>query len=104
MRAKKTCHAGEPGTLGGPKAYYWPWGAKITFPYPVPFDLLGDRAIGWLDTIGYDADSGFRAALGNKGTQFIFKRKDGAIPDDVITGSLLYSSKIEHESNEEEKK
>ena len=81
------------------------WNSKITFPYPVPFNLLGDRAIGWLDTIGYDEESGFRAALGNKGTQFIFKRKeDLEIPEDVVKGSLLYSSPIEHESDEEEKK
>lgn len=80
------------------------WGGSVTLPYPVPFNLLGERAIGWLQTIGYDEESGLRAALGNKGTQFIFKkREETAIPNDVIAASLLYSSPLEHETDEEEK-
>jgi len=51
------------------------WNAKIVVPYPVPFKLLGDRAIGFLETIGYDPISGIRAAVGNKGTKFIFQKK-----------------------------
>jgi len=50
------------------------WNAKVVVPYPVPFKLLGDRAIGSLETIGYDPISGIRAAVGNKGTKFIFQK------------------------------
>lgn len=88
------------------------WGGKLTLPYPVPFNLLGDRAIGWLDTIGYDESTGFRAALGNKGTQFIFQRKtkDGSdepaeLSDLIIQASEMYASPItKHETDEEERK
>jgi hypothetical protein len=80
------------------------WGGSITLPYPVPFNLLGDRAIGWLDTIGYDEESGFRAALGNKGTQFIFQqREETEIPKDVVAASLLYSAPVLHETEDEER-
>ena len=79
------------------------WGGSITLPYPVPFNLLGDRAIGWLDTIGYDENSGFRAALGNKGTKFIFKKREATVPEDVVTASLLYSEPTMMETDEEEK-
>lgn len=80
------------------------WGGAVTVPYPVPFNLLGDRAIGWLDTIGYDGESGFRAALGNKGTQFIFqKRQETDVPSDVVVASNLYSIPPQHETPEEEK-
>jgi len=79
------------------------WGSSITLPYPVPFKLLGDRALGWLDTIGYDEESGFRAALGNKGTRFIFKqRKETEVPTDVTIASKLYSTPTEHETDTEE--
>ena len=79
------------------------WGGKITIPYPVPFGLLGDRAIGWLETTGYDAETGFRAALGNKGTRFIFKRRDETeIPPDVAAASLMYASSLKHETDQEE--
>lgn len=87
------------------------WGGKLTLPYPVPFNLLGDRAIGWLDTIGYDESSGFRAALGNKGTQFIFQRKTKGGSDEpeelsdlIIQASDMYSSPVtEHETDQEER-
>ncbi|CAJ1966164.1 unnamed protein product [Cylindrotheca closterium] len=87
------------------------WGGYLTLPYPVPFNLLGDRAIGWLNTIGYDESTGFRAALGNKGTQFIFQRKtkEGSnepaeLSDLIIQASEMYSSPItDHETDEEER-
>eukprot|EP00980_Cylindrotheca_fusiformis_P000146 scaffold24_cov128-Cylindrotheca_fusiformis.AAC.19 len=81
------------------------WGGAITFPYPVPFQLLGDRAIGWLNTTGYDDKTGFRAAMGNKGTQFIFQRRRNGdeIPSDVVTASRMYTNPIQHETVEEER-
>ena len=80
------------------------WGGSITLPYPVPFNLLGDRAIGWLDTIGYDQQTGFRAALGNKGTRFIFqKRQERSIPEDIDAESVLFASSRRHETDEEER-
>lgn len=80
------------------------WGSSITLPYPVPFKLLGDRAIGWLNTIGYDEESGFRAALGNKGTRFVFKRREETeVPADVVIASHLYSTTVDHETDAEER-
>ena len=39
------------------------------------FKLLGDKALGWLDTIGYDEETGVRVAKGNKGSTFVFNRQ-----------------------------
>eukprot|EP00547_Thalassionema_nitzschioides_P018739 CAMPEP_0194253880 /NCGR_PEP_ID=MMETSP0158-20130606/30852_1 /TAXON_ID=33649 /ORGANISM="Thalassionema nitzschioides, Strain L26-B" /LENGTH=557 /DNA_ID=CAMNT_0038991723 /DNA_START=41 /DNA_END=1711 /DNA_ORIENTATION=+ len=86
------------------------WGGSIILPYPVPFALLGDRALGWLDTIGYDEETGFRAALGNKGTRFIFQSKEkqssgssSTLSSDVVTASELYTSDAQQETDEEER-
>ena len=80
------------------------WGGSVTLPYPVPFALLGERAVGWLDTIGYDEETGFRAALGNKGTRFVFRRREEKhAPGDVKTASEAFSSPAKHETDEEEK-
>lgn len=76
-------------------------------PYPVPFQLLGDRAIGWLDTTHYDENSGFRAAVGNKGTKFIFQKQQTTtttMPNDVALASELTSTNAQHETDEEERK
>ena len=80
------------------------WGGAVTLPYPVPFRLLGDRAVGWLETTGYDEGSGLRAALGNKGTRFVFRRASGAgAPADVEAASTLYAQTVEHETDAEER-
>jgi len=97
------------------------WKSSITLPYPVPFKLLGDRAIGWLETKGYNPKTGLRAAVGNKGTRFIFRKKgmmnsDGNVvvkesvdaiskgtPFDVQLASDLTSFKPKYETNEEER-
>jgi len=79
------------------------WGGSIILPYPVPFGLLGDRAVGWLETTGYDEATGFRAALGNKGTRFIFQSKQTVLSTDVVTASTLYTSTAQQETDDEEK-
>lgn len=85
------------------------WGSSITLPYPVPFWLLGDRAVGFLKTIGYDEETGIRAAVGNKGTRFIFQKKvgkDAELPNDIILGNNIYNNVDggeTQETNEEEK-
>eukprot|EP00240_Pyramimonas_obovata_P016293 CAMPEP_0118926108 /NCGR_PEP_ID=MMETSP1169-20130426/3886_1 /TAXON_ID=36882 /ORGANISM="Pyramimonas obovata, Strain CCMP722" /LENGTH=271 /DNA_ID=CAMNT_0006867599 /DNA_START=118 /DNA_END=933 /DNA_ORIENTATION=- len=45
--------------------------AKV--PYPVPFDLLGDRANGGLDTTYLSED--LRISVGSKGTVFVLQRE-----------------------------
>ena len=50
------------------------WGGTVAIPYPIPFDLLGKKAIGWLDTVAFDEATGVRIAKGNRGTTFIFKK------------------------------
>jgi hypothetical protein len=98
LSLRKSLHRQLHGLINRP-LYFFP-----LQPYPVPFNLLGDRAIGWLDTTGYDEETGFRTAVGNKGTRFIFKRREEtSVPDDVVTASLLYSSPEEQETDEEEK-
>jgi len=77
------------------------WGSSVSVPYPVPFDLLGDRALGWLETTGYDEESGFRAALGNKGTRFVFKKKGGETPERVRMASVAEVTRHETDGEEE---
>lgn len=50
------------------------WNSTLTLPYPVPFQLLGDKAVGWLETIYIDDD--LRVSLGNKGSIFVLVRED----------------------------
>lgn len=81
------------------------WESAITIPYPVPFKLLGDRAIGSLETIGYDKSTGIRAAIGNKGTKFIFQREGEQpqeISDQIVAAYETYTQLIEHDTKEEE--
>jgi hypothetical protein len=49
------------------------FGGDLAVPYPVPFDLLGPRAIGYLDTSVLQGD--VRVSVGNKGTTFVFERE-----------------------------
>ena len=58
----------EKGTIG----LRTPWGQRLTVPYPVPFQLLGEEAKGWLDTV-YLSES-VRVSRGNKGTAFVLRR------------------------------
>ena len=57
-------------------------------PYPVPFDLLGDRAVGYLETTVLDEASGVRVARGNKGTTFVFERASDDAGDAVMALAL----------------
>ena len=45
----------------------------LKVPYPVPFDLLGERANGGLDTTYLSED--LRISVGNKGTVFVLQRE-----------------------------
>jgi len=45
------------------------WNGTLALPYPVPFDLLGDNAKGWLQT-DYITDN-LRLSRGNKGSLFV---------------------------------
>lgn len=78
------------------------WQSAITIPYPVPFALLGDRALGSLETTGYDEATGIRAAIGNKGTKFIFQRETSTMSEDIEIAYKAYSEMIEHDTPEEE--
>lgn len=44
--------------------------------YPVPFDLLGERANGGLDTTYLNKD--LRISVGSKGTVFVLQREEEA--------------------------
>ena len=80
------------------------WGGKVALPYPVPFGLLGDRAVGRLETVGYDPESGIRAAVGNKGTRFVFRRRAGDGPgDDVDAARGARDGPRAHETPDEER-
>jgi len=46
----------------------------LELPYPVPFKLIGDEAIGWIDTL--HLSSTCRVSVGNKGTTFVFLKKE----------------------------
>lgn len=51
----------------------------LRFPYPVPFELLGDRARGSFDTLFLDSD--LHVAKGTKsGSMFILAREIGSLP------------------------
>lgn len=42
-------------------------------PYPVPFRLLGSKAVGWLDVLYLD--EGLRVSRGNRGSLFVLQKK-----------------------------
>uniref|UniRef100_A0A7S4FAQ2 Plastid lipid-associated protein/fibrillin conserved domain-containing protein n=1 Tax=Chrysotila carterae TaxID=13221 RepID=A0A7S4FAQ2_CHRCT len=44
----------------------------VRLPYPAPFRLLGDEAVGWLDTLYLSRTT--RISAGNKGTTFVFQK------------------------------
>ena len=61
------------------------WGATLQLPYPVPFELLGDNAKGWLQT-DYLTPS-LRLSRGNKGSLFVLAPEPE--PDDPELEALL---------------
>ena len=61
------------------------WQGTLSLPYPVPFDLLGDNAKGWLQT-DY-LSSSLRLSRGNKGSLFVLVPESE--PDDPELENLL---------------
>ena len=61
------------------------FGGDLAVPYPVPFDLLGPRAIGYLDTTVLQDD--LRVSVGNKGTTFVFRRETDPTRASLAVGS-----------------
>jgi len=61
------------------------WNATLNLPYPVPFDLLGDNAKGWLQT-DYLSPS-LRLSRGKKGSLFVLVPEPR--PDDPELEALL---------------
>jgi hypothetical protein len=61
------------------------WRGTLSLPYPVPFDLLGDNAKGWLQT-DYLSPS-LRLSRGNKGSLFVLVPESE--PDDPELEKLL---------------
>ena len=61
------------------------WNGTLAFPYPVPFELLGDNAKGWLQT-DYLSPR-LRLSRGNKGTLFVLTPESE--PDDPELEALL---------------
>ena len=59
-------------------------------PYPVPFDLLGDNALGWLQT-DYLSPT-LRLSRGNKGSLFVLAPESQ--PDAAELQSLLSPGKM----------
>jgi len=61
------------------------WNATLSLPYPVPFELLGDNAKGWLQT-AYITPT-LRLSRGNKGSLFVLVPEPE--PDDPELEALL---------------
>lgn len=61
------------------------WNATLSLPYPVPFELLGDNAKGWLQT-DYITPR-LRLSRGNKGSLFVLAPEPE--PDDPELEALL---------------
>jgi hypothetical protein len=61
------------------------WNATLSLPYPVPFELLGDNAKGWLQT-DYITPN-LRLSRGNKGSLFVLVPEPE--PDDPELEALL---------------
>lgn len=61
------------------------WNGTLDLPYPVPFELLGDNAKGWLQT-DY-LTSSLRLSRGNKGSLFVLVPEPE--PDDAQLEALL---------------
>ncbi|KAJ1446700.1 hypothetical protein M885DRAFT_491593 [Pelagophyceae sp. CCMP2097] len=79
------------------------WGGRIVLPYPVPFALLGDRAVGWLETTAFDAELGVRVARGNKGTLFVFEQVTvAAVEDRIAVADREEQKRVRPEGTEEE--
>lgn len=56
-----------PAWLGGMK-----WIQRVRLPYPVPFDLLGDRARAWVDVTVLEDD--LRVTRGSRGSCFVLNK------------------------------
>ena len=61
------------------------WNGTLALPYPVPFELLGDNAKGWLQT-DYITPS-LRLSRGNKGSLFVLTPEPE--PDDAELEAYL---------------
>lgn len=61
------------------------WNGTLALPYPVPFELLGDNAAGWLQTDYLSAE--LRLSRGNKGSLFVLVPEPE--PDDPELEALL---------------
>jgi hypothetical protein len=61
------------------------WGGALSLPYPVPFELLGDNARGWLQTCYISPR--LRLSRGNKGSLFVLVPEPE--PDDPELELLL---------------
>ena len=61
------------------------WKGTLALPYPVPFELLGDNAKGWLQTDYLSPN--LRLSRGNKGSLFVFAPEPD--PDDPELESYL---------------
>jgi hypothetical protein len=66
------------------------WNGTLSLPYPVPFNLLGDNAKGWLQT-DYVSDT-LRLSRGNKGSLFVLVPEPD--PDDAELEAMLELSPI----------
>lgn len=64
------------------------WGGALSIPYPVPFDLLGDEAVGWLQT-DYLSPR-LRLSRGNRGSLFVLAPELES--DDASLQALLEQS------------
>ena len=56
--------------------------------------------MGWLDTIGYDEETGVRVARGNKGSTFIF-RKTTDFEARRLNEAIAYDECVEGETEKE---
>lgn len=74
------------------------WNGSLALPYPVPFALLGDLAVGWLETLYLD--STLRVSRGNKGSVFVFARDDGVVaqPDAFLRTPIKEVLSVEEQS------
>jgi len=61
------------------------WNGTLALPYPVPFELLGENAVGWLQT-DYISPR-LRLSRGNKGTLFVLAPEP--LPNDSTLEALL---------------
>ena len=63
------------------------WKGTLALPYPVPFELLGDNAKGWLQTDYLSPN--LRLSRGNKGSLFVFAPEPD--PDKLTPSAVHYT-------------